>query len=272
MSKGFPTGWFARTASTLAALRIFLLGLLVLWYSRLPVVLLGDMTRDRPALAELASCMLAGAMSARLVQRVWAGPMVAALLLFLLEAVVRAERSDTIAGAGDIAQIAFAFSVWAGLATATASLLRRYVSPALRDRPSLQAAIAAAASIATGLIVLLHPGMLGPLSAAFDLGAVSLPPADVVIACYYSLGGLAAGFTLKLLWPSRQRLPYSPAVLLTGTWCALASSTLLDVENQWSDLYPATTLPALSLLAPIAVAAIAGVLLARWPSRWSRDA
>ncbi|MFG6431290.1 hypothetical protein [Roseateles sp. LYH14W] len=280
MSRAFARlrlGWMRLT---LAALKTLILGLLVLWYALLPVTLIDDASSHwrlhgngaLPLGTGISSFVVAGVMTARLIRRVWLGPVIAAVLFVILEAGTHARWVNDFAWSMDIALLLVMALIWVGCAVALAIQLRRRVAPVLSRHPSLHVLLAGLTSIATGLIVLMHPSKLNFLGLAFAWAGESPASADFVIALYYSLSGFAAGFTLKLLWPSNQRLSKVPALALVSIWCALTARTVLDPENSRADLYAMPVLPALVLLVPVAAAVLAGLLLAHWPSKWSRYA
>lgn len=285
MRTPFPPRWFARGCPLGTALKEAALNLLVLWYAMLSSGPINDMSLacqlQGPAwrlLAPLSSAVLAGAMASRLIRRVWIGPVVAATAWIVLSAAwltmqsQAVERRDVV----DMAWALAALIAWSGIAIAVALLLRRWVAPPLRSRPGMQTAVAGVASVVTGVIVLLHPNTLGPLLGAFNAAwpRDSAVPYDVLLTAYYVLGGLASGFTLRLLWPGDMPLSKAPAFMLIGLWCALATRTLLDSEESvlWVSDATASTAPVAVLLALIAVAMPVGLWLARWPARWSEHA
>ena len=257
------------------ALKVLLLGGMVLWYGLLPVALIEDMARLRqepvPAVATgLAVFLLSGLMAARLFKRAWIGLSIAAATFFLLELVRSAAWRE---GLPAVLGIGAVLLLWIGVGTAAALVWRRGFDRLLLHRQRLGAVAATAAGLAVGLFVVLHPRLLWPLiGLIYSAWKPESPfPSDLEIALYYMLGGLAVGFTWRLLWPRSPGVPRTAILVATAIWCALACSTLLDADDspQWA--YPAANVapPLIVLLAMVAASLPAGLWLARWPARWS---
>lgn len=285
MSRAFARLRLGGMRPTLAALKTLVLGLLALWYALLPVTLIDDAsshwrlygTGALPLGAAISSLVVAGVMAARLMRVIWLGPVSAAVVFVILEAGRHARWANGFTWWMDIAILLVMASIWVGCAIAVATQLRRRAAPMLGRHSWLQATLIGLASVATGLIVLLHPGKLLLLLHAIpdDVYDAWSTSSDTMLAMYYGLGGLAAGFTLRLLWPAGQRLSRLPALTLVGLWCALATRTLLDSQNSNPWPYTATlesAPPFLLLLAVVGAAVVAGLWLAHRPSTWSRDA
>jgi len=277
---------FAWTRHLILVLKTAILNLLVLWYATLPSGPINDVASawqlqgfaTWPWLTALSTAAFAGVMASRLIRRFWLGPVIAVITFVVVATGWLAIRPKGVAWPDllQMAKILLALAGWSFIAIAVAVSLRRWTAPFLRPRNGVQAAVAGVAGIVTGLVVLLHPHALGPLLEGFRViwPRDSAMPYDVLLTLYYLLGGFAAGFTVKLLWPSNRPLSQAPAFALTGCWCALAARTLLDSEDSplWASDLTTSTLPATVLLIPVAIAVLVGLWLARWPARWSRDA
>lgn len=222
----------------------------------------------------IAAALPAGALTVKLSTRLWLAPSIAALIYVIVE-IAHAARWPTLHGYADFLPLMVSLSVWALLAFAAARVLKRWIEPVLHRHERMAMSIAACASLAAGIVVLLH------LDLGLMLGAQPHAPgselarrADLAIAISYALGGLSAGFTLSLLWPRGRRLHAAPVLLLLCVWCALAGRTLLEPHRvlPWLDTSPTSTGGAWPWLIPIAVAVLSGAWLARRPAGWRRDA
>lgn len=273
-------GWLS---PALAVLKALLLGALVLWYAALPVVLIEDATRNWPLheaggvqlLSAVSACVVAGGIASRLIRRVWIACVVLATAFLVCAGVSLAIQPNGVEWP-EIALTVRGLAIvlgWSGAAAAIALMLKRWAVHRSSRRDGLQTALAGGAGVVTGLTVLLHPGLLDPLLVAF-IGAWpsnTVVPDDAVLALYYSLSGLAAGFTSRLLGSSDSWLCKLQAFALAGLWCAFAARTLLD-EDWLVDHPSSAALPLAPLLALTATAVFTGWWLAHWPYWWSRDA